>query len=114
MARRSVLTDAMVLAAALGACALALLAVPERAEAPFPSVNGGIAFATKACNDHSVGVCPDSEIASMRPDGTDRKPLTDELFDDEYPDFSPDGVRRSPSPGRPSTPRATGTRASGR
>ncbi len=75
----------MIAAAVAVACAVALSAVSEKkAEAAFPGQNGRIAY--------FVGPYPeDYEIYSIKPDGTDRKQLTDNSADDRAPDISPDG-----------------------
>ncbi len=79
------LSTVMIAAAVAVACAVALSAVSEKkAEAAFPGQNGRIAY--------FVGPYPeDYEIYSIKPDGTDRKQLTDNSADDRAPDISPDG-----------------------
>jgi Tol biopolymer transport system component len=92
IARRTLLLQSVIVTAVLVvACAAAvlLLAVPKKAEAAFPGANGRIVFTTLTC-DYTV-ICPDSEIASMLPNGTGQKQLTDNLRDESYPSYSPNG-----------------------
>lgn len=91
MTRRTVLLPAL-LAAAIGACLATLLAVSGKAEAAFPGANGKIAFAAEPC-DASFGCDGDSEIFTLRPDGSGRRQLTDNGFFDYSPNVSPDGRR---------------------
>lgn len=86
MTGRTLRMPVLVVAAALAACAIALLAPPREAGAAFPGQNGRIAYV-------EPGLAPeDDEIYSMRPDGTDRRQLTDNSEDDLLPDTSPDGT----------------------
>jgi TolB protein len=93
IARRTLLlqtvTVAAVLVAVACAAAVLLLAVPKKAEAAFPGLNGRIVFTLLTC-DYTV-TCPDSEIASMLPNGTRQKQLTNDLRDDSYPSYAPNG-----------------------
>jgi hypothetical protein len=62
---------------------VATLARP--AEAAFPGVNGKIAFkSSRITADNPQG---DYEIYSMKPDGTEIKPLTSNNWSDSDPDF---------------------------
>lgn len=71
------------LAATLGLAPLLASAGP--ALATFPGHNGLIAWS------HPVGFFHDSEIFVMNPDGSDKRPLTDNSSNDADPAWSPDG-----------------------
>jgi Tol biopolymer transport system component len=87
MARRRILyLPVMVAAAVLVACLVALLALSERAQASFPGKNGRIAYLDRSESG-------DYEIYSMKPDGTDRKRVTDDSANDYAPDISPDAKK---------------------
>jgi Tol biopolymer transport system component len=70
MARRTLHPAALVTAAALLACLLALLAAPRDAEAAFPGQNGAIAFVSDR------GGHPE-QVYRMEPDGTEVRSITD-------------------------------------
>jgi TolB protein len=91
IARRTLLLQSIIVAAVLVVeCAAAvLLVVPKKAEAAFPGANGRIVFTTLTCD--YTKICPDSEIASMLPNGTGQKQLTDNLRDELYPSYAPNG-----------------------
>jgi TolB protein len=75
---------ALVVAAVLVACAAALLALSEKAEATFPGKNGRIAY-----TDWDSG--KDYEIYTINPDGSGKRQLTHNNTDDLDPSYSPDG-----------------------
>lgn len=87
MAKRTTHLPALLAAAALLACALALLAAPGEAGAAFPGSNGRIAFSAEGADDGNY------EIFTVRPDGTGTKRLTDALNGDidVDPSYSADG-----------------------
>jgi hypothetical protein len=76
------------LAAALAAAGLAWLAPP--AEAAYPGKNGRIAFASSRVTPSNPS--GDSEIFTMRPDGSGVKQLTDNTTDDVNPAYSASGA----------------------
>jgi Tol biopolymer transport system component len=87
MMRRTVLGIAtMMVAAMLAACGGAMLAVNEPAQAAYPGHNGRIAY---------VSHLPSGlyEIYTMKPNGTDRKQLTDNSVYDTSPVYSPSGTK---------------------
>jgi Tol biopolymer transport system component len=87
MMRRTVLGFGITMVAAmLAACGVALLAVSEPVQAAFPGENGRIAY---------VGHLPSGfhEIYTMKPDGTERKQLTDDSVYDTSPAYSPSGTK---------------------
>ena len=76
----------LLIAAALGLVPLLALSTP--AGAAFPGANGRILFLSNAGD---AGM--DSEIFTMRPDGTGVKMLTDNFSSESYSCWSPDGKR---------------------
>ena len=91
---RTVSVTTMIAAAVLVACAVALLAISEKAEAAFPGKNGKIAFSSNLTA--GVGVDNpegDYEIFTIEPDGTNLTQLTRNATDDRMPDWSADGGR---------------------
>jgi Tol biopolymer transport system component len=87
MMRRTVLGIATTMVAAmLAACGGAMLAVNEPAQAAYPGHNGRIAY---------VSHLPSGlyEIYTMKPNGTDRKQLTDNSVYDTSPVYSPSGTK---------------------
>ena len=83
--RRTSYQPAMVAVAVAVACSVALLAISgEKARASFPGKNGKIAYIDRS----EAG---DYDIYSMKPDGTDRKRLTEDAANDYAPDVSPNG-----------------------
>jgi Tol biopolymer transport system component len=85
MTRRTLYLPALLVAAMLVACAGALLAVSQKAEATFPGKNGKIAYVR---NDGNY-----SEIYTIKSGGGDRTQLTHNNNDEFDPDYSPDGKR---------------------
>jgi WD40-like Beta Propeller Repeat len=77
---------ALIFAAVLMACAAALLALSEKAEATFPGKNGRIAY-----TDWDSG--KDYEIYTINPDGSGKRQLTHNNTDDLDPAYSPDGKK---------------------
>jgi Tol biopolymer transport system component len=89
----------------LGFCVLALiglfaLAGTAGANATVPGTNGKIAFASNRDYTATSNPCPDNndsapdcgfEIYTMNPDGTGVTRLTNNLFKDDKPSWSPDG-----------------------
>src|SRR5215207_462423 len=73
-------------AAVLMACAVALSAVSEKAEATFPGKNGRIAY-----TDWDAG--KDYEIYTINPDGSGKRQLTHNNTDDIDPSYSPDAKK---------------------
>jgi Tol biopolymer transport system component len=73
-------------AAVVVACAAALLALSEKAEATFPGKNGRIAYA-------GWNRGKDFEIYTIKPDGSGKTQLTHNNTDDLDPSYSPDGKR---------------------
>jgi Tol biopolymer transport system component len=67
------------------ACAVALLAVSERAEATFPGKNGRIACSSYDGNDY--------EIYTVNSRGGDKFQVTSNNRDDYSPSYSPNGKR---------------------
>ena len=86
MTGRTLHLSSLVAAAALVACALALLAAPHQAEAAFPGKNGRIAF-------HKDVAGGNYQIFTVLPDGTGEKRLTNTSARDYNiePSFSADG-----------------------
>jgi Tol biopolymer transport system component len=87
MMRRTVLGFATTMVAAmLAACGVAMLAVKDPAQAADPGQNGRIAY---------VSHLPSGlhEIYTMKPNGTDRKQLTDDSVYDTSPVYSPSGTK---------------------
>jgi TolB protein len=87
MMRRTVLAIATTMVAALlAACGVALFVVKEPAQAAFPGENGRIAYVGHLSSGFH-------EIYTMKPDGTDRKQLTDDSVYDTSPAYSPSGTK---------------------
>jgi dipeptidyl aminopeptidase/acylaminoacyl peptidase len=88
--RRSVALVASAVLALLLASAVLMLAtftLPEEARAAFPGKNGKIAFARYS--DDTL----QSEIYTMNADGSDQTNITNNVFDDLDPAWSPDGTK---------------------
>src|SRR5215217_5366900 len=87
MMSRTVLGIATTMVAAmLAACGVAMLAVKEPAQAAYPGGNGRIAYVANLPNGLH-------EIYTMKPNGTDRKQLTDDSVYDTSPTYSPSGTK---------------------
>lgn len=85
--RRTVLGFATTMVAALlAACGVAMFAVKEPARASFPGENGRIAYVLPLPNGFH-------EIYTMKPNGTERKKLTNNLAYDTSPTYSPTGTK---------------------
>jgi dipeptidyl aminopeptidase/acylaminoacyl peptidase len=82
---RMLYLPALIMAGVLLACAAALLALSEKAEANFPGKNGRIAYSGHDGNDY--------EIYTINPNGGTPLRLTNNDRDDEYPSYSPNGKR---------------------
>ena len=80
---------ALIVAAVLLACAVVVLAVSEKAEATFPGKNGRIAYASYDAPLPKG----DSEIYTIRADGSGKRQLTNNYTDDLDPAYSPDGKK---------------------
>ena len=91
MARRRTLYLPVMIAAAVVvvACAVALSAVSEKAEAAFPGKNGRIAYASYD-RPFPKG---DSEIYTINPDRSGKTKLTNNDRDDIDPSYTPDGKK---------------------
>ena len=87
MARRTLYLPVMIAAAV--ACAVAILASSQKAEAAFPGKNGRIAF--EGYRDTGTGGSS-AEIITVSPDGTGMKQLTS-ASGSGNPTFSPDGEK---------------------
>jgi Tol biopolymer transport system component len=86
MTRRTLYLPVLIVAATvLLACAAALLAVSEKAEATFPGKNGRIVY--------ERGGATDFEIYTIKAGGGGRVQLTDNTTDDEVPSYSPNGKK---------------------
>jgi TolB protein len=87
MTRRTLYLPVLIVAATVVlACAAALLAVSEKAEATFPGKNGRIAYAR--------GGAPDSrEIYTMKAGGGGRVQLTNNTTEDGEASYSPNSKR---------------------
>jgi hypothetical protein len=79
LTRRTLYLPALIVAAVLMACAAALLAVSEKAEATFPGNNGRIAYTVNNGND--------SDIYTIKPDGGGKFKVTDTATDDYSPSW---------------------------
>jgi hypothetical protein len=77
--RRTLYLPALIVMAVLTACAAALLAVSEKAEATFPGSNGRIAYTVNNGND--------SDIYTIKPDGGGEFKVTDTATDDYSPSW---------------------------
>jgi TolB protein len=97
LTRRTLYLPALIVAAVLMACAAALLAISEKAEATFPGKNGKIAYVRDEGND--------SEIYTINPGGRGETQLTHDHTGNYVPSYSPDGKKivYSGSPGRRDT-----------
>ena len=82
---RMLYLPALLLAAVLLACAAALLALSEKAEATFPGKNGRIVYS--GFDGH------DNEIYTINPDGTGRFNVTKTNAWESNPDYSPNGKK---------------------
>jgi dipeptidyl aminopeptidase/acylaminoacyl peptidase len=78
----------LIVAAVLMACAAAVLAVSEKAEAAFPGKNGKIAFTS--LRDGRTG---SEDIYTMNARGTAVEPLINDPQDDHEPAWSPYGTK---------------------
>jgi Tol biopolymer transport system component len=85
MASRKLYLPVMLAAAVAVACAVALSAVSEKAEATFPGKNGRIAYASWDGRD--------SEIFTIKVGGGSKLNVTDNNKVDEEPSYSPDGKK---------------------
>ena len=87
----------MLLSLALGtalAGMLALAGTAREAEATFPGTNAGIVFSSNRTTGTGVdNPTGDSEIFTIKADGTGLKQLTNNTGRDEYPVVSPDGAK---------------------
>ena len=117
---RMLYLPAVLLAAVLLACAAALLALSEKAEATFPGKNGKIAYVgggiytinpggvgnAKVANGETPAYAPngkriaysswdghDSEIYTIRVGGGGKTQVTHNITEDFYPAYSPDGKK---------------------
>ena len=90
MTRRMLYLPALIGAAVLVACSVALLLAVsgEKAQAAFPGKNGRIAFAFNGREPGSAW-----QIVTINPDGTGEKWLThsSDPFHNHSPSYSPDG-----------------------
>ncbi len=85
--RRTLYLPVMIVVAVAVAYAVALLALSEeKAKAAFPGKNGKIAYFDRSESG-------DYDIYSMKPNGTDRKRLTEDAANDYAPDVSPNGKK---------------------
>ena len=74
--------------------AVVLLGLVERAEATRQGTNGDIAFTSDRTTGEGIrNPTGDSEIFTVRPDGTGLRQLTSNEADDYAPDYSSDGER---------------------
>jgi Tol biopolymer transport system component len=89
LARRKLYLPVLIAAAVAVACAVALSAVSEKAEATFPGKNGRIVYASYD-RPFPKG---DSEIYTINPDGSGKTQLTNNDRDDIDPAYSPDGKK---------------------
>jgi Tol biopolymer transport system component len=87
MMRGTVLGIALTMVAGmLAACGVAMLAVKEQARAAHPGQNDRIAYVSRS----QSGL---HEIYTMKPNGTERKALTNDQAYDTSPAYSPDGKK---------------------
>src|SRR5918994_1365747 len=84
MARRWTFYLPVIIGAAV-ACAVALSALSEKAEATFPGKNGRIAYSAHDGND--------KEIYTINVSGGDKTQITHNNNDEFTPDYSPDGKK---------------------
>src|SRR5215208_7870687 len=89
MARRKLYLPVLIAAAVAVACAVALSAVSEKAEATFPGKNGRIAYASYDAPLPKG----DSEIYTINAFGSGKTRLTNNNTDDLDPSYSPDGKK---------------------
>ena len=89
LSRRMLYLPVMIAAAVVVACAAAVLALSENAEATFPGKNGRIAYASYD-RPFPKG---DSEIYTINPDGSGKTQLTHNNTDDLDPAYSSDGKK---------------------
>jgi Tol biopolymer transport system component len=89
---RSAVLLTLALAAVLAALVALMAATAREAEATFPGANGRIVFFSERTTgvDNPTG---DSEIFTIKPDGTGLKQLTFNTVGDYDPVFSPDGQK---------------------
>ena len=91
---RSVLLLALALGAILAALVALLAGTAREAQATFPGTNARIAFASERTTGTGVNnPTGDSEIFTIKPDGTGLKQLTFNTVGDSSPIFSPDGTK---------------------
>jgi Tol biopolymer transport system component len=91
LTRRMLYLPALIVAGVLVACAVAVLALSEKAQAAFPGKNGRIAFDAYATPDR--GHSP-TQIFTINPDGTGERQLTHSSSVGNYsPSYSPDGTK---------------------
>ena len=83
MTRRTLYLPVMIAAAVAVACAVALSAVSEKAEATFPGKNGHIAYSATDGND--------KDIYTINPNGRGKVPATKNDTGDSDPSYSPNG-----------------------
>src|SRR5215216_3714337 len=82
---RTLYLAVMIAAAVTVACAVALSALSEKAEATFPGKNGRIAYSAYDGNDY--------EIYTINSRGGDKFQVTNNNRDDHSPSYSPGGKR---------------------
>src|SRR5919112_1280352 len=85
MARRTLYLPLMIAATMAAACAVALSAVSQKAEATFPGKNGRIAYSGYDGNDY--------EIYTINSRGEAKRKVTNNNRDDYSPSYSPDGKK---------------------
>jgi Tol biopolymer transport system component len=91
---RSALLLALALGAILAAMVALLVGTAREAEATFPGTNARIAFSSERTTGTGVyNPTGDSEIFTIKPDGTGLKQLTFNTGDDYEPVVSPDGKK---------------------
>ena len=89
MRRRTLYVPALIVAAVLVACAAALLALSEKAEATFPGKNGRIAY-----DAYALGRGSPSQIFTINLGGGGKTKVTNpRVGGDEEPSYSPNGKR---------------------
>jgi Tol biopolymer transport system component len=91
---RSPLLLALALGAILATLVALLAGTAREAQATFPGTNARIAFDSNRTTGTGVdNPTGDSEIFTIKPDGTGLKQLTHNTVDDSFPVFSPDGTK---------------------
>src|SRR5215211_2194188 len=85
MARRTLYLPLMIAATVAAACAVALSAVSEKAEATFPGKNARIAYSGYDGNDY--------EIYTINSRGGAKRKVTNNNRDDYSPSYSPNAKR---------------------